>query len=128
KNKFDGATGRCRAIVLRIAMIAPLIENREQKRTQCHTFGELMFRCICALVTVISLAGFSRADVSPETARNLYETVTPSLVGVQYTWEYEFGKVDFVAEGVVVSSNGLIIFPLAAISPQIPDVQLTDFK
>src|SRR5947208_718070 len=81
-------------------------------------FGEFMFRFICILLSVIPLTNLARGDVSPETARNLYEKVTPSLVAVQYTWEYEFGKVDFVAEGVVVSSDGLIVMHLSAISPQ----------
>src|SRR5438128_263502 len=39
-----------------------------------------------------SAAGSIPADF----ANKLYTDVTPSLVGVQFTWEYEFGKYDFV--------------------------------
>src|SRR5439155_1873950 len=111
-----------------IAMI-PIAKNWPNKPI-LDQVESLMPRFIRSLPLIVALflSPALRADVSPETARKLHETVTPSLVAVQYTWEYEFGKVDFVAEGVVVSTDGLIVMHLAAISPQIPDAQLTDFK
>lgn len=60
--------------------------------------------------------------------RGLYDRVTPSLVAVQYTWAYEFGRMEFVTPGVVVRDDGLIMIPLAAVGTGLPDEQLVDFK
>src|SRR4051812_25008278 len=68
------------------------------------------------------------AVVAPDLAQKIYDDVTPSLVAVQYTWEYEFGKVELTGPGVVVSNDGLVMLSLAVISPAMPDAQLTDFK
>src|SRR4051794_39433030 len=70
----------------------------------------------------------SGAMITPEYARQIYEQVTPSLVAVQFTWEYEYGKADFVEPGVVVSEDGLILVPGGELLPRIPLSQLKDFK
>jgi serine protease Do len=87
-----------------------------------------MNRLIGLISAAFLLTGTAVADVSPQALRKLYDTAGPSLVAVQYTWEYEFGKVDFVGAGVVVSEDGLILMPVSVITPGIPDAQLTDFK
>ncbi len=58
----------------------------------------------------------------------LYAQVTPSLVAVQYTLDTELGRRDLCEGGVVVSSDGMVIAPLAMFAPVIPDVQMKDFK
>ena len=79
---------------------------------------------------VLMLAAPLRAEnaVSPALAQKLYDEVTPSLVAVQFTWEYEFGKGDFVEAGVIVSEDGLILCPGAELIPRLPASQLRDFK
>jgi hypothetical protein len=47
---------------------------------------------------------------------------------VQFTWEYEYGKADFVEPGVVVSEDGLILLPGGELIPRLPIAQLKDFK
>ena len=87
-----------------------------------------MKRLFLPLFLMLLVAGVARADVPAETAQKLLDTVTPSLVAVQLTWEYEFGKFEYVGPGVVVSEDGLVIMPLAVVRPMIPDSQLKDFK
>src|SRR3954451_19782571 len=82
---------------------------------------------IALLFGPLLAASAARADDAART-KTLYDQGTPSLVAVQYTWEYEFGKADFVGAGVVVSDDGLVMMPIAVISPGIPEAQLTDFK
>lgn len=86
-----------------------------------------MRRYIFAIL-ILTCATMCRADVPPETAQKLLETVTPSLVAVQVTWEYEYGKFEYVGPGIVVSDDGLVMMTLAVVSPTIPDSQLKDFK
>src|SRR2546423_2182327 len=86
-----------------------------------------MRRFIIAIL-LLTCAVTARADVPPETAQKLLETVTPSLVAVQVTWEYEYGKFEYVGPGVVVSDDGLVMMTLSVVSPTIPDAQLKDFK
>src|SRR4051812_5240080 len=106
-----------------------------------------MFFLLIALAGLIGIAGVVRAQdaattaptsqpsrvqsgamITPEYARQIYEQVTPSLVAVQFTWEYEYGKADFVEPGVVVSEDGLILVPGGELLPRIPLSQLKDFK
>jgi len=68
------------------------------------------------------------ADVPAETTQKLLDDVTPSLVAVQLTWEYEYGKFEYVGPGVVVSDDGLVMMALAVVPPTIPDSQLKEFK
>jgi len=39
-----------------------------------------------------SVANTLRADVAPSDAQKLYDRVTPSLVGVKFTWESELSR------------------------------------
>src|SRR3954471_13029621 len=82
---------------------------------------------LVGLLGLISPARAADDDASAQ-AKKLYDDVTPSLVAVQYTWEYEYGKADFVGAGVVVGADGLVMMPLAVMSAGIPDAQLVDFK
>jgi S1-C subfamily serine protease len=68
------------------------------------------------------------ADAQASRAQELYDRVTPSLVAVQFSWTYEFGKVDLVGPGVVVSDDGLVLVAGDIVNPAFPDEQLTDFK
>jgi serine protease Do len=63
-----------------------------------------------------------------ELERALYKRLTPSLVGVKFTWNYELGRIELVGPGVVVSEQGLVMVPLDAINGGLPDKQLRDFK
>jgi serine protease Do len=87
-----------------------------------------MNRIILALLTLVILTERAVADVTPEAAQKLLDSVTPSLVAVQVTWEYEFGKFEYVGPGIVVSDDGLIMMTLSVVSPTIPDSQLKEFK
>jgi serine protease Do len=86
-----------------------------------------MKRLLLIILTLVITCQI-RADVPAETTQKLLETVSPSLVAVQLTWEYEYGKFEYVGPGVVVSDDGLIMMPLAVVPPTIPDAQLKDFK
>src|SRR5262245_13897083 len=103
-----------------------------QNEPKWPRFGDRMRVFLRPLVLFAALpmlfVTVTRADVPPDVVRKLTESVSPSLVAVQYTWEYEFGKLDFVGAGVVVSDDGLVMLPLPVITPAFPDAQLTDFK
>src|SRR5438876_1079482 len=107
-----------------------MIMRNDQNEPNLTRSGGQMPRFFSVMLIALLLAPLARAQVPPETARKIYDAASPSLVAVQYTWEYEFGKVDFVGTGVVVSEDGLVMLSLAVISPgvSIPDAQLTDFK
>jgi S1-C subfamily serine protease len=61
-------------------------------------------------------------------AQALYDRVTPSLVAVQFSWTYEFGKIDLVGPGVVVSDDGMVMVPGDILNEAFPNSQLNDFK
>lgn len=61
-------------------------------------------------------------------ARELYRKLTPSVVGVKFTWNYELSRLELVAPGIVVSDDGMVMFPMEAVSLSLPDKQLKDFK
>ena len=77
---------------------------------------------------ILFAASHALAEVPAETTQKLLDTVTPSLVAVQITWEFEYGKFEFVGPGIVVSDDGLIMLTEAVVAPTIPDSQLKDFK
>src|SRR3954470_1367019 len=95
-------------------------------RCPCHD-GDFMKR-MTVLVMLLLAARVVLAEVSPEAARKLYESKTPSFVAVQYVWESELGRRELVGAGVVVNDEGLIMTPLSLFHPQIPDKQLKEFK
>ena len=66
--------------------------------------------------------------VTPETAQKLVKDVTPSLVAVQYTYDGELGRRDFVGAGLVVGEDGLVITSITFTPQLLPDVQMKDFK
>jgi serine protease Do len=85
-----------------------------------------MKRVIATLV-LLFLCSTVSAAVPPETARKLYQQVTPSLVAVQYAWVTELGRHELIGAGVVVGED-LVMVPLELVSPQIPDEQMKEFK
>ena len=85
------------------------------------------FTALCGAVLCVSPRAHGD-DVSPAFAKTLYEKVSPSMVAVQYTWAYEYGRIEFVSTGVVVRDDGLIVIPGSAVGPAIPDSQIVDFK
>lgn len=76
---------------------------------------------------VLILAGLLRA-IPPEDAQKLYEKVTPSLVAVQYTFDSEAGRRDFVGAGIVIGEEGIVMASIVLFPPQLPDEQMKDFK
>ena len=58
----------------------------------------------------------------------LVDRVRPSLVAVQFTYEGELGRRDYVATGVVVRNDGLTIVPVDFVPRQLPDEQMSGFK
>lgn len=80
------------------------------------------------LSVLILCAAPIRAELPPEKVQAIYDAVTPSLVGVQFTYDGELGRIDVVGLGVVVSPDGLVMYPLALTPPSMPDAQLVDFK
>lgn len=87
-----------------------------------------MIRVTIASLILVLATHCAFAQVPPEAASKLLDKVTPSLVAVQATWEYEYGKVNFVGPGVVVSDDGLVMLSIGVMNPMIPDSQLKDFK
>jgi serine protease Do len=83
---------------------------------------------VIVLSAFLCLGRFARAGMSPEDAQKLYERVVPSLVAVQFTWEYEYGKGEFVMPGVVVAEDGLILLPGGELLPRIPASQIKEVK
>jgi S1-C subfamily serine protease len=84
-----------------------------------------MRRLVYAVLFV--LAGVARA-ITPDAAQKLVKDVTPSLVAVQYTYDGELGRRDFVGAGLVVREDGLIITSMSLTPQLLPDVQMKDFK
>lgn len=68
------------------------------------------------------------AQPAPAEVRALRDRVAPSLVAVQFTWAYEYGRIEFVTPGVVVRDDGLTVISMAAVAPALPDKQMVEFK
>jgi serine protease Do len=66
--------------------------------------------------------------IGTDTAQQLYDAVTPSLVAVKYTWDSERGRQELIGAGVVVGDDGLIMTPITFVDMRIPDAQMKDFK
>lgn len=79
-------------------------------------------------VLLSGLAPVTHAALDPKAARELYERVSPSLVVVQYTLEFELGRQELTMVGVVISDDGKVMFTESATPTSFPDAQLKDFK
>lgn len=77
------------------------------------------------IATFSLLAGHARAEMS---AKAIYDKVSPSFVAVQYTYDGEIGRRELSGTGVVVSDDGVVMFPLTIASPGLPDEQMKEFK
>lgn len=88
-----------------------------------------MQRVMATFVLILSLlAGVAQAQIDPKAARDLYTRVTPSLVVVQYTFDYELGRQELTAAGIVISADGMVIIPEAITPTGFPDEQMVEFK
>lgn len=77
---------------------------------------------------LFALAALPAPAADPQTARNLYDKVAPSLVAVQYTFDGERGRSELIGQGVVIKEEGVIMTSLALFPTQFPDEQMKDFK
>ncbi len=84
------------------------------------------FACLFIASTTISLA--ASTDSQTDIAQQIYDHAKPMLVAVQYTLAQEEGRHELTFPGIVVSEDGLVMFPMAAVNEQFPDEQLKDFK
>lgn len=66
--------------------------------------------------------------ISPEAATALHKKITPSLVAIQYTYDGELGRREFVGAGLVVSNDGLVMTSINFTPQMLPDEQMKDFK
>ncbi len=88
---------------------------------------------LCTAAAFALAAMFPRgsvaADPAPASAtQSFYDQVTKSLVAVKFSFVGETVQRDLIVPGVVVSDQGLVMIPLAAVNEQIPDEQLKKFK
>src|SRR5947209_13138392 len=81
-----------------------------------------------AVIVTMLLAVAASAEVPPKAAQQLYERVTPSLVAVQYVWQYELGRRELIGAGAIVSDEGLVMCPLPMFGVNFPDEQMKEFK
>ncbi len=87
-----------------------------------------MRRTLMAVLMVVSWAAPVVRALPPDEARKIYQSVSPSLVVVQYTWDSEFGRRELLGQGVVVGKEGLVMASLAVFPLQIADEQMKEFK
>jgi serine protease Do len=80
------------------------------------------------LLLAASLTARARDVAAPIDPAELHRRVSPALVAVQYTWAYEFGRIEFVGPGVVVREDGLVMIPLPYVGSGMPDEQLVEWK
>lgn len=83
-----------------------------------------LLRLTLALMLLIA----SNALAQTESINELCQRASRSMVAVRWTWEYEYGRMDFVGAGIVVRDDGLTIIPMQVADPGIPDGQMVDFK
>ncbi|MBC8108598.1 MAG: PDZ domain-containing protein [Anaerolineae bacterium] len=81
-------------------------------------------RLALALMLLIASSAFAQT----ESPNDICKRVTPALVAVQWTWAYEYGRMEFVGAGIVVRDDGLIMIPMQVADPGIADEQMVDFK
>ncbi|MDB5358093.1 MAG: htrA [Phycisphaerales bacterium] len=79
------------------------------------------------LPAVLLIGGAARGEIARDAARKMYSEAIPSLVAVQYSWQNEFNKQEFIASGIVVGED-LVMTSIGIVNPQIPDDQMKDFK
>jgi S1-C subfamily serine protease len=80
------------------------------------------------IACLIALFAQAASAIAPEAADKLLKDVTPSLVAVQYTYEGELGRREFVGAGLVVTGDGLVMTSISLMPPMLPDEQMKDFK
>lgn len=93
------------------------VTPENQMRLRITILSLLMLVCLSAV-----------ADDSAPSAKAIYDSATPSLVVVQYTWESEMGRRELTGAGVVVSADGVVVAPVGLFDLRIPDDQIKDVK
>jgi serine protease Do len=68
------------------------------------------------------------ADPLAPALKDFYEKTRPALVAVKYQLQGELVKRELIGAGVVISEDGLVMFPLQVVSQTFPDPQMKDFK
>jgi serine protease Do len=81
------------------------------------------------MLAVIGCCSVRIAAAEESVQKKMYDAAKPSLVAVKYTWENELQSRELVAAGIVVSDDGLVMFPIGIVHPAlVPDSQMKDFK
>jgi S1-C subfamily serine protease len=91
-------------------------------------YSTLFTAVALAIATSGSLSAHAAEAPAATAVQQLYDRVSPSLVAVKFTFVGETFRRDLIVPGIVVNDQGLVMIPLAAVSEQIPDEQLKDFK
>jgi serine protease Do len=80
------------------------------------------------LLPLFAVAAAASAAISPEAAQKLYNSVSPSLVAVQYVFQDELQRHELTGAGVIVSEDGLVMAPMTMFPAPFPDNQMKEFK
>jgi serine protease Do len=83
---------------------------------------------LAVLAIIVAAASPAARAISPDAAQKLLKDVSPSLVAVQYTYDGELGRREFVGAGLVVSDDGLVMVSIALTPQLLPDEQMKEFK
>ncbi len=103
--------------------------NRINQPSSLPTLAGVTLAFAAILISLCPMP--ARADIASDTSalRKIYEDKRPSLVAVKYTWESELGSQELVAAGVILSEDGLVMIPIAMVTPQmVPASQIKSFK
>lgn len=77
---------------------------------------------------LILLIATTTHALPPDAGSALHKKITPSLVAVQYTYDGELGRREFIGAGVVVSDDGLVMTSINLMPIVLPDEQMKEFK
>ncbi len=84
-----------------------------------------LFQPFTFILAAIALCTPAGAD---ETPQQLYDRARSSIVVVKYTLNTELGRHELIIPGVVISADGLVMIPIAAVSETWPESQMKEFK
>jgi serine protease Do len=87
-----------------------------------------LFQVFALIMGCFALCARAQADDATETPQQLYDRARQSIVVVKYTLSTELGRHELIVPGVVVSADGLVMIPMAAVNENWPDSQLKEFK
>jgi serine protease Do len=87
-----------------------------------------MVRPLLAFTFILTCIALCAPAGAEETPQQLYDRARSSIVVVKYTLNTELGRHELIVPGLVVSADGLVMIPMAAVSENWPDAQLKEFK